>query len=262
MKKQFDFFFKIVSSPNFNLKDYYKNDKTLLKLHKQFEKELTNKFTMKGGSIYGEYNPVHLQEIVNNRHANPNIKITGPGGTNTEEYCSKLRHHLKDQKRDIIYDKYDDNKLILLPTYIDGATGKKFYKEDFIRLNNENNCSISDELINDFVDPNTPTNMPSAASGLQDAHIYGNINDLHGLIFHDGSKFTPKEQQDYIAKRQQNINDEQRARGKSNHYLYQKYRDSTPGYNEGGPATTPATTTTATTTPATKTAQEDIIFEY
>jgi hypothetical protein len=260
MKKQFDFFFKIASSPNFNLKDYYKNDKTLLKLHKQFEKELTNKFTMKGG-VYEAYNPVHLQEIVDGRHASG--EISGPGGTNTQEYCDKLKYHLTDQKRDIIYDKYNDNKLILLPTYIDGTTGKKFYKEDFRRLNKENSCHIPEDLIDGFVDPNTKTTLPSAQSELLKAHQYGSIDELHGLIFHDNSDFTQDEQQSYKVNRQQDINEAQYARGQTNHDLYKKYKAENPNHNKGGPVstTTPATTP-ATTTPATKAAQQDIIFEY
>jgi len=262
MKKQFDFFFKIVSSPNFNLKDYYKNDKTLLKLHKQFEKELTNKFTMKGG-IYGEYNPVLVQESVDSGKANPNAKISGPGpgGPNRQEYCSKLTHYLYDQKRDIIYDNHN-GKLILLPTYIDGTTGKKFYKKDFKRLSDENNCHIPEALINGFVDPNEKTELPSKESGLRDAHIYNSLDQLHGLIFHDDSDFTLKEQQDYRAKRQQDINDEQRAKGQSNHEAYKQYKLDNPTYNERGPATTTlATATPATATPATKAAQPDL-FEY
>lgn len=62
MNKQFNIFFKIASSPNFNLKDYYKNDKTLLKLHKQFEKALTHKFTMKGGTPLYTSNGLALTE--------------------------------------------------------------------------------------------------------------------------------------------------------------------------------------------------------
>lgn len=264
MKKQFDFFFKIVSSPNFNLKDYYKNDKTLLKLHKQFEKELTNKFTMKGGvGIYEEYDPVHLQDnIVDNRHKTGKISGPGPGG-DTHEYCSKLAHHLQHQKRDIIYDKHNGN-LILLPTYIDGTTGKKFFKEDFRRLNDENNCHIPANLIDEFVDPDEKTKFPSVESGLQGAHTYNSYDDLHGLIFHDGSEFSHEEQQSYRAKRQPKINDDQYARGQQNHDSYQEYKAKYPTtYNIGGPATTTsATTTSATTTPATKAAQQDALFEY
>jgi hypothetical protein len=254
MKKQFDFFFKIASSPNFNLKDYYKNDKTLLKLHKQFEKELTNKFTMKGG-VYEEYNPVLLQQIVDNASG----QISGPGGTNAHEYCNKLEHHLRDQIRDIIYDNHT-HKLILLPTYIDGTTGKKFYKEDFKRLKKDNSCNnIPDDLIEGFVDPDTKTTLPSEQSGLLAAHTYGSMDELHGLIFHGDSDFTPEEQQRYRENRQQNINEAQYARGKTNHDLYKSYKAKYPDHNKGGPATT---TTPATTTPATKAAQQEPIFEY
>jgi hypothetical protein len=258
MKKQFDFFFKIASSPNFNLKDYYKNDKTLLKLHKQFEKELTNKFTMKGG-VYEEYNPVLLQQIVDNATG----EISGPGGTNAQEYCEKLKYHLYDQKRDIIYDRHNDNKLILLPTYIDGTTGKKFYKKDFRKLNEENQCNIPDDLIEGFVDPDTKTNLPSAQSGLLAAHQYNSMDELHGLIFHGDSAFTSAEQEHYKANRQQNINEAQYARGKLNHDEYKRYKAQYPDHYKGGPATTttPATTP-ATTTPATKAAQQESIFEY
>ena len=260
MNKQFNIFFKIASIPNFNLKDYYKNDKTLLKLHKQFEKALTNKFTMKGG-VYEAYNPVLLQNIVDSRHGKSE-EISGPGGANTHEYCKKLEHHLNDQQKNIIYDKHN-NQLILLPTYIDGTTGKKFSKKDFIRLNKENDCNISDELIDGFVDPDERTSFPSAESGLQEAHKYGSMDELHGLIFHDNSDFTREQQQHYMANRQQDINEEQRARGQSNHDLYQHYKATTLNYNKGGPAstTTPATTP-ATTTPATKEVQKDTIFEY
>jgi len=261
MKKQFDFFFKIVSSPNFNLKDYYKNDKTLLKLHKQFEKELTNKFTMKGG-IYGDYNPELVQQSVDGRHATG--EISGPGGPrgpNTHEYCSKLIHHLNDQKRDIIYDNHN-NKLILLPTYIDGTTGKKFYKKDFKRLNDENHCHIPEASIDGFVDPDEKTSLPSVESGLLGAHTYDTWDQLHGLIFHDDTEFSPEFQRNYRAQRQQKITDEQNDRGKLNHDLYKEYKEKYPNYNIGGPVTTTPTTTSATTTPATKAAQPEIIFEY
>jgi len=263
MKKQFDFFFKIVSSPNFNLKDYYKNDKTLLKLHKQFEKELTNKFTMKGG-IYGDYNPELVQQSVDRNRNHETGQISGPGpGGNTDEYCNKLEKILHDQIRDIIYDKHDNNKLILLPTYVDGTTGKKFYKKDFKRLNIDNNCRITDNLIDEFVDPDRKTHLPSVESGLQGAHTYDSWDQLHGLIFHDDTEFSPEFQRNYRAKRQQDINDDQNAKGKTNYDLYKKYKADNPDHNKGGPATTtPVITTPATATPATKAAQEEIIFEY